>query len=138
MFKKYFFFKQTKEIYQLSNTIHTYNVFSTDIYYIPQIYFRASWFGTKNAIEIVQIMHAYGSAPFFHNNPIYDYWNVLNSPFSNPFRTMTRTILNSEVSEIILWIRNSNVGNIRSSNNFKRESVQSNALTLYENFIKYL
>lgn len=27
----------------------------------------------KNTMEIIQIMNAYGSAPFFHNNPKYNY-----------------------------------------------------------------
>lgn len=59
----------------------------------------------KNTMEIIQIMNAYGSAPFFHNNPKYNYWNKLNSPFANPFRTMTRSILTSDVPEILSWIR---------------------------------
>lgn len=59
----------------------------------------------KNTMEIIQIMNAYGSAPFFYNNPKYNYWNELNSPFANPFRTMTRTIFTSAVPEILSWIR---------------------------------
>lgn len=58
----------------------------------------------KNTMEIIQVMNAYGSAPFFHNNPKYNYWNQLNSPFANPFRTMTRSILTSDVPEILSWI----------------------------------
>lgn len=59
----------------------------------------------KNTIEIIQIMNTYGSAPFFHNNPKFDYWNKLNSPFANPFRTMINTILISNLPEILSWIR---------------------------------
>ena len=70
---------------------------------------------------------------FFHNHPVYDYWNVLNSPFSNPFRTMTHTILNSEVSEIISWMSEPNGSSIEIEEK-ERESLQSSALSLYENF----
>ncbi|XP_052676314.1 uncharacterized protein LOC128157746 isoform X1 [Crassostrea angulata] len=59
----------------------------------------------KNTMEIIQIMNAYGSTPFFHNNPKYNYWNKLRSPFTNPFRTMTQTILSSDVAHILSWIR---------------------------------
>ena len=27
-------------------------------------------FAQKNTMEIIQTMHAYGSAPFFHNHPL--------------------------------------------------------------------
>ena len=106
----------------------TYFIYHNFILELPDL-------AQKNIMEIIQIMHAYGSAPFFHNHPLYDYWNVLNSPFSNPFRTMTETILNTEISEIISWIGESNnLENNGSSIDIKRESLQFNSLSLYENF----
>ena len=48
---------------------------------------------------------------------------------------MTETILNTEVSEIISWMSESNnLENVGSSIDIKRESLQFNALSLYENF----
>lgn len=71
-----------------------------------------------NTIEIIQMINAYGSFPFFHNNKRYDYWNELNSPFANPFRTMTRSILTSDLPEILSWIR-------FSKKKIKKEDLQS-------------
>nr|XP_022296947.1 uncharacterized protein LOC111106520 isoform X1 [Crassostrea virginica]XP_022296948.1 uncharacterized protein LOC111106520 isoform X1 [Crassostrea virginica] len=117
-----------------------YQIQSILLMYFPLTYFIYHNFivelpdlAQKNTIEIIQTMRAYGSAPFFHNHPLYDYWNVLNSPFSNPFRTMTHTILNSEVSEIISWMSEPNGSSIEIEEK-ERESLQSNALSLYENF----
>ena len=77
-----------------------YQIQSTLLMYFPLTYFIYHNFivkfpdlAQKNTMEIIHKMHAFGSAPFFHNHLHYDYWNVLNSPFSNPFRTMTHIIL---------------------------------------------
>ena len=85
----------------------------------------------KNTMEIIQIMHAYGSAPFFHNHPLYDYWNELNSSFSNPFRTMTQSILSSNLSEISSWIREENYVDRSTIEALEHEKIHFNPLTVY-------
>ena len=48
---------------------------------------------------------------------------------------MTYTILNTEVSEIISWMSESKkIENVGSSIDIDWESLQSNALSFYENF----
>ena len=90
----------------------------------------------KNTMEIIQIMLAYGSAPFFHNHPLYDFWNILNSSFSNPFRTMTQSILRSNVSEISSWIREENYVDRSSIKALEHKRKYFNPLTVY-NFTKH-
>lgn len=82
----------------------------------------------KNTIEIIQIMNTYGYAPFFHNNPKYNYWNELKSRFADPFRTMTRNILTSDITKIISWIRYTDYKQVASFNN---------CLSVYENLTKH-
>lgn len=96
----------------------------------------------KNTMEIIQIMNAYGSTPFFHNNPKYNYWNKLRSPFTNPFRTMTQTILSSDVAHILSWIRFPALGIEQDEFHSEKEKhafVSYNyPLSMYENLTKNL
>lgn len=92
----------------------------------------------KNTVEIIQIMNAYGYAPFFHNNPKYNYWNKLRSSFADPFRTMTQSILTSEISEITTWIRCSGIGLEGASTFINKEQFgfKTDILSVYENLTK--
>lgn len=73
-------------------------------------------------------MNTYGYAPFFHNNPKYNYWNELKSRFADPFRTMTRNILTSDITKIISWIRYTDYKQVASFNS---------CLSVYENLTKH-
>lgn len=126
--------KQIKYInYQIQSILHMYFPLTYMIYH--EFFAEFPNLASKNTMEIVQIMHAYGFAPFFHNNPVYNYWNVLNSSFSNPFRTMTHSILKSDISEIISWIQKQQFdGNDHfTDNHVDTDYMHSDPLTLYKN-----
>lgn len=126
--------RQTKNLnFKLSSVLEMYFPLCYLIYHkfiieLPEL-------AHKNTIEIIQIMNAYGYAPFFHNNPKYDYWNKLRSSFDDPFRRMTRNILTSDIPEIMTWIRYPKY-TVAGANTYikKRQFASSkNCLSLYEN-----
>lgn len=122
--------KQRKYVnYQIQSILQMYFPLAYLIY--DKFIVKLPDLAQKNTMEIIQIMHAYGSVPFFHNHPLYDYWNELYSPISNPFRTMTESILTSNVSEILSWIREENYFDRSSIKAVKQKHIHSNPLAVY-------
>lgn len=128
--------KQRKYVnYQIQSMLGMYFPLCYLIYH--QFIIELPDMARKNTTEIIQILNAFGSVPYFHNNPTYDYWNVLYSPFANPFRTMTQSILSSDIPEIISWIRLSGKENELEMERIKRGEEMlvyfKNPLSVYKN-----
>lgn len=81
-------------------------------------------------------MNTYAYAPFFHNNPKYNYWNELKSRFADPFRTMTRNILTSDITKIISWIRYPEF-HLNRYTDYKQVASFNSCLSVYENLTKH-